>query len=117
VLADDQVLIRKGLASVLGEWEGVAAVWEAGEAGEAIACCREVHPDLVLLDLDMPPGSGLETLRAIRREVPRVAVVILAQHGDDGRLSAALAAGAAGVYLTGHEPAELFRLLQALPWA
>jgi DNA-binding NarL/FixJ family response regulator len=114
VLADDQVLTRKGLLSILEEWEGVAAVQEATDAKDALARCREIHPDLVLLDLEMPPTSTLETLRQIHLEMPRVAVVMLAQRSDDEGLVDALAAGAVGFYVKSHEPSELLQLLSEL---
>ena len=92
-------------------------MWEATDAVDAMARCREVRPDLVLLDLEMPPTSTLDTLRTIRLEMPQVAVVMLAQRSGEEGLAEALEDGAVGFYLKSQEPAELLRLLRELAWA
>ena len=116
VLADDHLLLRLGLASFLGEWDGAATVWEAEDAIQVVTLCRDHRPDVVLLDLELPPASGLEALRAIRLEMPDVTVVMLAGRSGDAGLSESLAAGADGVYVKEHNPSELFHLLQEFPW-
>jgi DNA-binding NarL/FixJ family response regulator len=77
VLADDDVLLREGLASLL-ERSGVHVVGRAGEAPHLLALVRETRPDLAVVDIRMPPTrttEGLEAARVIRRELPEVAIL------------------------------------------
>lgn len=82
VLADDQVLLREGVASLL-ERAGMNVVGQAGDAPELIALVRETRPDLVVVDIRMPPGyqtEGLEAAGVIRAEFPDIAVMVLSAH-------------------------------------
>lgn len=81
-LADDDVLLRAGLASLL-ERSGFEVVGQCGEASELIALVREHRPDLVLVDIRMPPThstEGLDAARVIREEFPRTAILVLSAH-------------------------------------
>jgi DNA-binding NarL/FixJ family response regulator len=84
VLADDDVLLRSGLASLL-ERSGFDVVGEAGDAADLLVLVRELLPDLVVVDIRMPPTQtveGLEAARAIREEFPDVAILVLSAHVD-----------------------------------
>jgi DNA-binding NarL/FixJ family response regulator len=84
VLADDDVLLRSGLASLL-ERSGFDVVGEAGDAAELLVLVRELLPDLVVVDIRMPPTQtveGLDAARAIREEFPDVAILVLSAHVD-----------------------------------
>ena len=79
VLADDDVLLREGIASLL-EHSGFDVVGQVGGAGELIDLVRERSPDLVVVDIRMPPGhstEGLEAARVIRAEFPQIAILVL----------------------------------------
>jgi DNA-binding NarL/FixJ family response regulator len=81
-LADDDVLLREGLASLLEE-SGFEIVGQAGDAGELLDVVRERRPDLVIVDIRMPPGyatEGLEAARVIRAEFPATAILVLSAH-------------------------------------
>jgi len=81
-LADDDVLLREGLASLL-ERSGFAVVGQAGDATELLALVREHKPELVIVDIRMPPAQateGLEAARAIREEFPDAGILVLSAH-------------------------------------
>jgi DNA-binding NarL/FixJ family response regulator len=81
-LADDDVLLREGLASLL-EQHGFAIVGQAGDAAELLALVRAHEPDLVIVDIRMPPGQdteGLEAARKIREEFPAAGILVLSAH-------------------------------------
>jgi DNA-binding NarL/FixJ family response regulator len=82
VLADDEVLLREGLARLL-EQSSFDVVGQAAAAAELIELVRELHPDLVIVDIRMPPGhatEGLEAARVIRAEFPQIAILVLSAH-------------------------------------
>jgi DNA-binding NarL/FixJ family response regulator len=82
VVADDDVLLREGVASLL-ERSGFAVVGQAADGGEVLALVREHQPDLVLVDIRMPPThstEGLDAARRIREELPEVGILVLSAH-------------------------------------
>jgi DNA-binding NarL/FixJ family response regulator len=82
ILADDDVLLREGIASLLGN-AGYDIVGQAGDGGELVELAREHRPDLVVIDIRMPPShttEGLEAARAIRSEFPEIGIVLLSAH-------------------------------------
>ncbi len=82
ILADDDVLLREGIASLLGN-AGYEVVGQAGDGGELIELVREHRPDLVVVDIRMPPtntSEGLEAARAIRSEFPEIGILLLSAH-------------------------------------
>lgn len=82
VLADDDVLLREGLASLL-ERSGFEVVGQAGDAPELLRLVRGLRPDLAVIDIRMPPGhltEGLEAARTIRDELPQIAILVLSAH-------------------------------------
>src|ERR1700751_5927289 len=96
VLADDEVLMLEGLAGLL-ERSGFDVVGQCGNASELIDLVREVRPDLVIVDIRMPPThttEGLEAAEVIREEFPETAVVALSAHVEVERATAVLASGA-----------------------
>lgn len=99
LIADDQRVVREGLAMVLGLLPGVDVVGAASDGHEAVALAVELHPDVVLMDLRMPRCDGVEATRRLREQAPAVKVVILTTYADDQSVLDALRAGARG-YLT-----------------
>jgi DNA-binding NarL/FixJ family response regulator len=94
-LADDDVLLREGLASLL-ERSGFAVVGQAGDGEELLALVREHEPDLVLVDIRMPPDhetEGLEAARAIREEYPDAGILVLSAHVEVEEAMELLASG------------------------
>jgi DNA-binding NarL/FixJ family response regulator len=100
-LADDDVLLREGLASLL-ERSGFDVVGQCGEASELIALVREHKPDLVLVDIRMPPThsrEGLDAARVIREESPQIAILVLSAHVEVEHAMDLLASGERTGYL------------------
>lgn len=99
LIADDQRVIREGLATILGGFDDTQVVGLAGDGAQALQLVAEQAPDVVLMDLRMPTMDGVEATRAIRRHHPHSVVVVLTTFADDDSVIAALSAGAVG-YLT-----------------
>lgn len=101
VVADDDVLLREGLASLL-QRSGFDVVGQAGDALELLALVREHHPELAIIDIRMPPGhatEGLEAARAIRVEFPEIAILVLSAHVEVDEALELLASGERVGYL------------------
>jgi DNA-binding NarL/FixJ family response regulator len=100
-LADDDVLLREGLASLL-ERSGFEVVGQAGDADELLALVRKHQPDLVMVDIRMPPAQeteGLEAARAIREEFPEAGILVLSAHVEVEHAMELLASGQRVGYL------------------
>jgi len=94
VLADDHALFRRGLRSMLELEPDLRVVGEAADGLEAQARVSELHPDLVLLDINMPQMDGIDAARELRRSFPYLGIVMLTMFGEDEVIERALAAGA-----------------------
>ena len=99
LIADDQRVVREGLATILGTLPGVAVVATAADGAQAVRLAGEHRPDVVLMDLRMPGLDGAAATAEIRAGLPEVQVVVLTTYADDESIFAALDAGAIG-YLT-----------------
>ena len=113
LLADDHALFRAGLASLLRAW-GLQVVGQAGNGQEAIALARELRPDLVFMDINMPSPNGLEATRAIKAELPHVKVIILTVSDDEQDLFEAIKSGAEGYLLKNLREEEFADLVHRL---
>lgn len=94
LLVDDHELIRQGLARAFERDEGMTVVGQAGTVGEGIAAWEQLSPDVVVTDLQMPDGTGLDVVRAIRAQDDTTGVVVLTMHAGDDQIFAAMEAGA-----------------------
>jgi DNA-binding NarL/FixJ family response regulator len=99
LIADDQRVVREGLALVLGLLPDVEVAGSASDGDEAVAMAADLVPDVVLMDLRMPRCDGVEAIRQLRERVPETKVVVLTTYADDRSVLDALRAGARG-YLT-----------------
>jgi DNA-binding NarL/FixJ family response regulator len=105
VLADDQRVVRDGLATLLGLLPGIEVLGTASDGEEAIALVERLHPDVVLMDLRMPRCDGVEATRRLRERGSPTQVVVLTTYADDRSVVEALRAGARG-FLTKDAGAE-----------
>ncbi|HEY8760427.1 MAG TPA: response regulator transcription factor [Candidatus Dormibacteraeota bacterium] len=108
LIADDQALIREGLALLLGQFEELEVVGVASDGESAVAMATELRPDVVLMDIVMPGMDGVDATRQITTVLPRTQVVILSAYADDESIFAAIGAGASG-YLTKDSGGEQIR--------
>lgn len=98
-LVDDHEVVRMGLRTLLENQPDITVVGEAGTVQDAITLCAEKKPDIVVLDVRMPDGSGVEACRAIRDENAATQVIMLTSYSDDEALFSSIMAGAAGYLL------------------
>ena len=99
VLVDDHEVVRQGLAALLGRRDEFQVVGEAGTVADAVAAARRLQPDLVIMDVRLPDGSGIEACREIRAERPDTRVVMLTSYPDEDAVLSAIIAGASGYLL------------------
>jgi two-component system, NarL family, nitrate/nitrite response regulator NarL len=111
LLADDHILFRKGIASLIATRQDMQVVGEARDGLEAIEQARETQPDIVLMDIHMPRATGLEAIPHIIRECPNTRIIMLTVSDDDQDLFTAIKNGAFGYLLKDIEPTLLFAML------
>jgi DNA-binding NarL/FixJ family response regulator len=114
LIADDQKVIREGLASLLGLLPGITVVGAAVDGDDAVRQAGELLPDVVLMDLNMPRCNGVEATRQLRRLHPGTAVVVLTTYSDDAWVFAALEAGARGFLTKDAGADEIQRAIAAV---
>lgn len=114
MLADDHVLFRKGIASLLNTHEEMEVVGEANDGVEAVDMARRTIPDIILMDVNMPNRNGLEAVKMIKREMPHIQMVMLTVSDDDEDLFTAIKNGAKGYLLKNLEPQQLYKMLEGL---
>jgi DNA-binding NarL/FixJ family response regulator len=107
LIADDDALLRAGLAVILGTATDLAVVAEAGDGIEAVRLCLERVPDVVLMDVRMPGIDGIEATRRLVAARPETKILILTTFHDDGYVYGALRAGASGFLLKRASPERL----------
>lgn len=106
LVADDHPLILRGICEMLNAEEGIAIVGEASRGDETQRLCREQIPDVLLLDLQMPGATALETMTYIHTHCPQTRIIVLTAHDDDVYVHHALDAGVVG-YVLKDEVAEV----------
>jgi two-component system, NarL family, response regulator DevR len=107
LLVDDHEVVREGLRALLDAQDDLEVVAEAGTVEEAIARARTFEPDVVVLDVRLPDGSGVEACREIRSRMPNTSVLMLTSFSDDQALFDSIMAGAAGYVLKQVRGADL----------
>ena len=98
-LLDDHEVVRRGVADVLESDPGIAVVVEAKNASEALARVPALRPDVAVLDVRLPDGSGVTVCRELRSLMPDLKVIMLTSYSDDEALFEAIMAGASGYLL------------------
>ena len=99
LICDDHEVVREGLLGLIGRQPGLTVVGEAGTVADAIEMAARAKPDVVIMDVRLPDGSGVEACRAIREARPETKVIMLTSYADDEALFASILAGASGYLL------------------
>jgi DNA-binding NarL/FixJ family response regulator len=114
LIVDDHEVVRQGLAALLDRRDGFQVVAEAGTVAEAIEQARRFEPDIVVMDVRLPDGSGIEACREIRSELAATRVVMLTSYPDEEAVLSAIVAGAAGYLLKQIRARDLVAALEAV---
>lgn len=107
IVADDHPILRAGLVSVLNASSDLRVVGEAGNGAEVLRAIRDIAFDVLLLDVSMPGKSGLDLMRQIRKDNPRLPILIVSSHPEDQYALRAIKAGASGYVTKMSAPADL----------
>ena len=116
LVVDDHTLFRRGIVAVLSNQKELKVIGEAADGLEAIEKTRELKPDVILMDLNMPRCSGLEAIQALHTEMPQVNILVLTVSEMEADLFAAVKFGATGYLLKKAEPEELVHAAGMLPY-
>jgi len=114
VVVDDHEVVRQGLVSLLDRRSGFEVVAQAGGVAEAIAMAARYEPDLVIMDVRLPDGSGIEACREIRAARPETRVVMLTSYPDEEAVLSAIIAGASGYLLKQIRGRDLVSALESV---
>ena len=114
MLADDHEVVRQGLKALLGHRETLQVVAEAASVAEALEAAARTLPDVIVMDVRLPDGTGIEACRDIRAERPETQVLMLTSYADDEAVYAAIIAGAAGYLLKQTRGRELVSAIEAV---
>lgn len=96
LIADDHPILRAGLRVLINSQGDMEVVDEAADGREAVRKAADLLPDIIVMDLTMPAGGGVQAMEAVRRSCPRTKVLVLSMHGDPAYIRTAMAAGAKG---------------------
>jgi two-component system invasion response regulator UvrY len=111
-VVDDHAVVREGLKRIIAENPGMAVTSEAGDGAEALRVIQSEPCDVVLLDITMPNKNGLDVLKQIHAETPRLPVLVLSMHAEDQYAVRVLRAGASGYLTKESAPAKLVQAIR-----
>lgn len=111
LIADDHAVVRSGLRGILRADPDIEVVGEAEDGTETLRLAETLHPDMVLLDITMPPEDGIKTAKRLKDKHPDLIVLFLTMHEDEGLLHGALRAGAAGYVIKRAEGPEIIQAI------
>ena len=107
LIADDHPIFRQGIRRILEAEPDIEVIAEVADGKQAIGLARALAPDVVLVDVHMPNGDGLEVARTVKLHLPRTAVILLTAYDDEEQLFQAIKVGAAAFFLKDVRPEEL----------
>lgn len=114
VVADDHAVVREGLRALIATVDGYELIDVVATGKQAVRAAVTSQPDVVVMDINMPDGSGIDATRDITRAAPGVAVLMLTMFDDDESVFAAMRAGALGYVLKGADPEDILRAIAAV---
>jgi len=113
LIADDHAVVRSGLRALLRADPDLEVVGEAENGEETLRLAETLRPDTILLDISMPPESGIKIAARLKEKYPEIIVLILTMHEDESLLHEALRAGAAGYVIKRAEESEILQAIHA----
>ena len=113
LIADDHAVVRSGLRALLSADPDIVVVGEAANGDEALLFAGKLQPDLILLDITMPPENGIRTAQRLKAAHPEIILLFLTMHEDEALLHEALRTGAAGYVIKRAEEAEILRAIHS----
>jgi len=114
LLAEDHIIVRQGLRSILEKHPGIEVIAEAGDGREAVSAAEKLNPDVILMDFSMPGLNGLEATRQIKQRVPRTKILILTRHANRAYLESLIKVGATGYILKKSAADELIFAIESV---
>lgn len=114
LIVDDHPIVRQGLATVLGQQGDLAVVGQAADGEEAVAKAKDLLPDVILMDLQMPKMDGVAAISQIMREELHVGIIILTTYATDDYIFSGIEAGARGYLLKDSPPDEVVRAIRTV---
>jgi len=114
LLVDDHALFRKGMASLLSELTELEIIGEASNGKEGVLKAKEIKPDIIIMDVEMPEMTGVEAVRHIKEALPECKVVMLTISDDDDNLFKSIKNGAQGYLLKSMDPDDLIKEIKGL---
>lgn len=114
MIVDDHEVVRRGIAEVIDRSEGMGVVAEAGSVAEGVRRAELVNPEVMLVDLQLPDGTGIDLIKAVRQTKPEIRAIVLTSFDDDTAFAAALEVGAAAYVLKSVRGAEITEVVRAV---
>lgn len=114
MIIDDHEVVRRGIAEIVDRSEGLTVVAEAGSVAETLRRAALVLPDILLVDLQLPDGTGIDIIEQVKESVPQARAVVLTSFDDDEALASALDAGARAYLLKTVRGAEIAEVIKAV---
>ena len=114
LIADDHPIVREGLAKVLSQEDDIKVVGQASNGSEAVSKAKELHPDIILMDLQMPVMDGVEAMQRIKEEAPDIGIIILTTYDTDDYIFRGIEAGARAYLLKDSPPEEVLKAIRAV---
>jgi DNA-binding NarL/FixJ family response regulator len=114
MIADDHKLFREGLKALLSVTEDIEIVGEAEDGDTAVKKCKELQPEIILMDINMPGLNGIRATQQILEEHPQTGIIMLTMLEDDASVFNAMRAGARGYLLKGADPNEVLSVIRAV---
>ncbi len=112
LIADDHTILRAGLRSLLNAEPDLCVVGEAADGSQAIILAAQLHPDVVVTDINMPGANGIQVTQELQQSLPAIRVLILSVHEDSGLVRQALDAGASGYIIKRAAESELINAVR-----
>jgi DNA-binding NarL/FixJ family response regulator len=114
IIADDHKLFREGLKALLSITDDIEIIGEAGDGETTLEKCKQLQPDIILMDINMPGINGIQVTQSLVEQFPRTGIIMLTMLEDDASIFAAMRAGARGYLLKGADPSEVLSVIRAV---